>query len=441
MIRVLALDDEPEALRLLTNALSPDHQVTTFIDGTAALEAIERGAWDLVLVDLNMPFPDGFEVLRRVQQFDRPVPVIVVSAMDRARAVVEALKIGARDFIVKPATFDEIRASVTSVMATTHGASGASVNKYGLAGPSEAITRVRQVIPLLARIREMVLVVGETGSGKELLARAVHKISPRSHGPFIAHNMAATPTELTESIFFGHARGAFSGATAEHVGLFEQAHQGTLFLDEVDSFPLALQAKLLRVLESGCVSRVGSVTERTLDVRVIAASSVDLRDRAAQNLFRADLYYRLCQFEVHLPPLRERVEDIPELVGQFLDELTVEMGARPRLTDGAMNALLPHNWPGNVRELRHAIRRAALLAGTGPIVPGHLPAHVRRPPCASSAIHSDMDLVTVEHSHILSVLDRVLGNRSLAARVLGIDRGTLARKLKAAQSLRPVKRG
>ena len=274
------------------------------------------------------------------------------------------------------------------------------------------------------------LVLGETGTGKELVAHALHAQGPRAAGPFIAHNMAATPAELAESLFFGHVRGAFSGAAGDHAGLFECAQGGTLFLDEMDSFPLCLQAKLLRVLESGQIQRVGSSSARTVDVRVIASSAVDPALLVARGQFRADLYYRLRQLELMLPPLRERAADIPVLVEQFAREIAEEGGTCPRVSAAAVARLAAHSWPGNVRELRNVVRAAATLAGGGTILPEHLSRTLEPGGRGCAAAGS---LRVIETDHILKTLESAGGNHSRAARILGIDRGTLARKLAALQ--------
>ncbi len=428
MAHILAVDDEPLALRFLTGILVPEHQVTVCTGGARAMAELTKRRYDLVLADLNMPPPDGFEVLRHAQRMSPPVPVVVISANDRARAVIEAIRLGARDFIMKPATAEEIQSVLARIGATPGADSDAALPDFGFVGRSPAIREVRQLLALLARSPENVLVHGETGTGKELVACALHEHSSRRAGPFVAHNMAATPSELAESMFFGHLRGTFSGATADRAGLFEQADGGTLFLDEIDSFPMALQAKLLRVLECGSIQRIGSGTEVRLDVRVIAASATDLCDRVARGAFRADLFYRLNQLQISLPSLRERHEDIPALVAQFMAELAGPQ--RPsEVSPAAMELLLAHGWPGNCRELRHAVRRAALVAAGGPILPGHLSGWV---PAGAPALRagSNEDLKTFEHQHILEVLERSGGNRSRAARLLGVDRGTLAKKLK-----------
>jgi DNA-binding NtrC family response regulator len=427
-MRILVVDDDPDALRALGMMLERDHEVVACGCGTSAIAALKSRPVDLVLTDLGMPPPDGFDVMRATHELDAPPPVAVITALDSARAAIEALRLGASDFLVKPASRDEVLGVVRRIEERRAGDAATPV--AGLVGGSPLLARVRTMAPLLARCAETVLILGETGTGKELLARALHDLGPRRDGPFVAHNMAATPAELAESVFFGHAKGAFSGATADHAGLFEQASGGTLFMDEIDSFPFGLQAKLLRVLEGGRIQRVGSCAERSVDARVLAASATDLGELVAAGRFRADLYYRLRQLEVTMPPLRDHLEDVPALVQHFLAEIASTSGQTPRVTLEAMDRLTRHAWPGNCRELRNAVRSAAVLAGTGAIQPGHLPAALRCAggvPCAEPP----STLLAAEREHIRQVLERTGGNRSLAARLLGIDRGTLARRLRA----------
>jgi two-component system NtrC family response regulator len=427
-LRILAVDDDGDALRLLTRVLATDHEVVAFTDGAGALEEISRSQWDLVCADLGMPPPDGFDILRSAQRQCPPPAVVVITALDSARAALEALRLGARDYLVKPVEPAEIRAAVSRLAPAPAGACRCE-ETFGLIGPSAAMRQVRRLVPLLSRSCESALILGETGCGKELVARALHEHGPRRAGPFVAHNMAATPGELAESLFFGHVRGAFSGATEDHAGLFQRAHGGTLFLDEVDSFPVALQAKLLRALETGRVQPVGGGAERTVDVRVVAASSVDVGELVQRSAFRADLYYRLRQLEIVIPPLRERPDDIVPLSRHFLDELARQTGCAAALSEPVVGVLLAHSWPGNCRELRNAVRSAVLLADGGLILPGHLPRGLtvaaRRDTAAAAS------LAAAERDHILRILERTGGNRTHAARLLEIDRGTLIRKLRA----------
>jgi DNA-binding NtrC family response regulator len=427
-VRILAVDDDPAVRAALRAVLATTHEVTSCGGGAEAIAALRERPFDLVLTDLRMPAPDGLDVLRAALGVHPPPPVVVLTAVDTARSAVEALALGARDYLVKPA---EPAALLDAVARAAGGSAPAAEGEdYGLAGTSAAIRAVRRLIPLLARSREGLLILGETGVGKDLLARAIHDHGPRAAGRFVAHNMAATPTELTESLFFGHVRGAFSGASADHPGLFAEADGGTLFLDEVDSFPLHLQAKLLRVLEGSRFQRVGSTGECRVDVRVIAASAGDLAGLVARGAFRADLYYRLCQLEVVLPPLRDRREDIPALIRQVLDEIARESGETARMSPEAERIMVAFPWPGNCRELLHAVRAAALLADGGLILPLHLPRALQSPAEAGPDGTAPTTLSEVERGHIRRTLEQVGGNRSLAARLLGIDRGTLARKLR-----------
>lgn len=424
-MRILAVDDDALALRFLTDALCERHEVIACSGGAQAIEALGAYAPDLVLTDLRMPPPDGFEVLAAALRRTPSPAVVVLSALDEARAAIRALRAGAADFLVKPVEAAVIRRVVEGLdVSPTRSEGGGDVlegeEDFGLRGSSPAIRLVRRLIPALAASDEVVLVLGETGTGKELLAQALHAHGPRREGPFVTHNMAATPAELAESLFFGHVRGSFSGAVADQVGLFEQARGGTLFLDEMDSFPLALQAKLLRVLESHRIQRIGAKQDCHVDVRVVVASCRDLGELVECGAFRADLYYRLKQLEVFMTPLRERSADLPCLVEGFLRDFS----PAARISPEALETLRGHSWPGNVRELRSAVRAGALMAGCGPILPEHLPRAITRDAGASAGT-----LERVAHEHILKTLDSVAGNRSHAARLLGIDRGTLARKL------------
>ncbi len=428
-MRILVVDDDESALRAVKVALEDSNEVVACSSGTAALASLRERSFDLVFTDLSMPPPDGFDLLRAVRGMPMPPPVVVITGLDTARTAVEAMRLGATDLLVKPAGRDEILGVVGRVEAEGLGTRDQDESATGLIGRSPLVRRVRRMVPLLARSTETVLILGETGTGKELLANALHRLGPRHDAPLVAHNMAATPNELAESVFFGHVRGSFTGATGDRVGLFETAEGGTLFLDEVDSFPLHLQAKLLRVLEGGRVQRVGSSAERAVDVRVIAASAFDLNELIGAGRFRADLYYRLRQLEVTMPPLREHMEDIPALATHFLAEIRREPSGGPRLAPATLDLLMRYRWPGNCRELRNALRSAAVLAGPGPIQPGHLPGALLKAAQATKPHDAPASLLAAEREHIRQTLEQVAGNRSRAARLLGIDRGTLARKI------------
>jgi len=423
---VLVVDDDALALRFTAAALAGDCDVTACASGADAIAALAARAFDAVFTDLGMPPPDGFSVLEAVAALPAPPPAIVFSGTDRTASTLRALRAGACDYLLKPATECELREAIARALPGARPAAA----EYGLVGGSPALAHVRRLVPLLARTHETVLIVGETGTGKELFARALHEHGPRARGPFVAHNVAAVPPELAESLFFGHVRGAFSGAHADHAGLFEQADGGTLFLDEVDSLSLPLQAKLLRVLETLHVQRVGSTSGRRVDVRVVAASGSEPYDLVREGRFRADLYYRLHQIEVLLPPLRERMEDVPALVEHVLDTCGRELQRPLRLSAEAGARLNAHTWPGNVRELIHAVRSAATLCESGVIEPRHLPRALAVPLRTADPAPGSMRLADVERLAIERALDRTGGNQSLAARLLGIDRGTLARKLR-----------
>jgi DNA-binding NtrC family response regulator len=426
-VRILLVDDEPASLAALAGFLRDEHDVDTCDSGSIALARLAEQTYQLLITDLSMPAPDGFDLLEAVPALAPGMPVVVVTGLDTARTAVQALRLGARDFLVKPASRDEVRELVRRFGSERDARDGNS-QRFGLIGRSGPMRHIHQIVPLLARCRETVLITGETGTGKDLLARAIHAEGPRAAHAFIAHNMAATPEDLTESVFFGHVRGAFTGATQDQPGLFERADGGTLFLDEVDSFPLPLQAKLLRVLEGGVVRRIGARDESVVDVRVIASSAVALGDLAARNRFRSDLYFRLRQLEVTMPPLRDHLEDLPLLVEHFLAEFETAVPARPKVTEQAMGILRSHLWPGNCRELCHALRSAHLLAGGQPILPGHLPRALAGE--GATAAHGVLTLASAERGHILQALEQAGGNRSRAAKLLGIDRGTLTRKIR-----------
>jgi two-component system response regulator AtoC len=388
-MRLLVVDDEPGLRQTLSIILGGEgYEVVTAAEGGEALAVLEREPIDLVLCDLRMPGTDGMAMLDAHKTRGGRALVIVMSAyLDDDRAL-EAMRRGAYDVIPKPFRADQVLLIVRKavererlgreVAALREELNVARGDDAGIIGRSTGIREVIDVARKVARHPSTVLVTGESGSGKELVARLVHRGSPRADRAFVAVNCAAIPEPLLESELFGHARGAFTGATAERAGLFEEADGGTLFLDEMGELPVALQVKLLRALQEGEVRRVGDNQSRAVDVRLIAATSRDLGADVASGRFRADLYYRVNVVRLHLPPLRERREDVPELVRHFVARFNARLGlAVQGVTPAAMHQLLAYAWPGNVRELENVVERAMVLADRALVDVDQLPDMVR----------------------------------------------------------------
>jgi two-component system response regulator HydG len=400
-VRVLVIDDEPALLHSIERVLQQRGLVVTTADrGPAGLELLQADPPDVVLVDYMMPQMDGLTVLSRVKELAPGVEVIMMTANADLETAVRAMKGGAFNFLSKPLESND--ALVLSVMAAadhsrlTHHARELEQQleareRFGeLIGTSPGMLEVYRIIGGVATTSSTILVLGESGTGKELVARAIHANSPRVHGPLVAVNCAAIPKDLVESELFGHVRGAFTGAQTARAGLFETAHGGTLMLDEVGDLPLSAQVSLLRALESGEIKRVGSDETRTVDVRVIAATNVDLRAKIQAGTFRADLFYRLNVIALRLPPLRERGDDVLLLAGHFLHKLAVAL-QRPLkdLSGDARRALLDYAWPGNVRELEHALEHAFVLSQGTTIHASDLPfdrSHRAVPPASASTL-------------------------------------------------------
>jgi DNA-binding NtrC family response regulator len=424
---VLVVDDQPSAGEFLRLLLSREgYDVTTAGNGVEALVALEGRPYDLVISDLDMPEMDGFELLHRVRQRWPELPVITVTAISDVSKVVEAVQLGAINYLLKPAPAPAVLGIVRQALAARpKRAVPRSIPE--LVGTSRAIVEVRHLVTLAAGCDVPVLITGQTGTGKELVARAIHRYSPLSGGPFVAHNCAVMPKDLFESQFFGHRRGSFTGAERDHGGLLAQADRGVLFLDEVQALLPEQQAKLLRVLDDGEVRAIGATEAIQVAVRFVAATNRDPAAMIADGELREDLYYRLRGFEIALPALRDRRGDIPLLADHFLDAGGV------RLSPEALEVLCRAAWPGNVRQLRHVVQSAAAVAGDGPIGSRHLSLGA---PAAAGGDGSDSEaalrgtLRDVERRAIVQALEDADGNRSQAARLLGIDRSTLRRKLK-----------
>ncbi len=466
-IRVLAIDDQAEvfhALRRLLKSRGFDVEgCTASTEALARLEA-EPSAWDLVLLDVNMPGMSGLEVLPRLKEIVPDVPVIMLTADDRATTAVEALKAGAFNYLTKPlADADAValtlsRAGSVGQLQRRARVLESQVSFAGkferLIGASASMRALYTTIEKLARTDVNVLIRGESGTGKELVARAIHSRSGRQRGPFVALNCGAIPEALIDSELFGHAKGAFTGAIGARLGVFGEADDGTLFLDEIGDVPLPVQSRMLRALQEREVRAVGANGSRKVDVRVLAATHVDLDAAVESKQFRADLYYRLNVVSVYVPPLRERMEDIPVLAAHFVEKHSEQLGRPiPRLTADAIRTLSDYDWPGNVRELENAIQHAlALVPGdvvSAEALPHRIEAHGLEtatsvaPPITKASGSSGVDWADelafndarkraqreFEHAYLSRLLERTSGNVSEAARVAGLDRSNLRRVL------------
>ena len=432
---VLVVEDDPAAAQYMGVVLAGEFEnFRTAPEGIAALLSMESRLPDLVVLDLRLPDMEGLELLTLIKQRWAQVPVIVVTAAGDAATIVQAVQRGATNYLVKPVSPDILLASARKAVVACARHPGPDGNSPEIVGVSKAMVTVRHLLFLAARSDASVLITGETGTGKELVARAIHRLSGLREGPFIAHNCGTTASELFDSEFFGHRRGAFTGADRDHKGLLDKADGGILFLDELESLGLPQQAKLLRVLDDGQVRPVGSPEAHFVSARFFAATNREPVEMLREGLLREDLYYRLRGFEIQIPPLRDRPEDIPALVAHFLG------GSADHLTPDALTALCGCSWPGNVRQLRNVLRVAQSVAGGYPIGRAHLqtdssepgPSNPPRPklPVETPAADSAVSLKNLERQAILKTLRELRGNRSQAARVLGIDRSTLRRKLR-----------
>ncbi len=447
MSRVLIVDDEP-GLRQSLGLLLTDagFEVVAESDGRRALERASQEPFDLILCDVRMPDLDGLAFLRGYQTRGGGALVIMMSAYGGEEAALAAMKEGAYDYIPKPFRSDEViltlrkaeeRERLGYTIATLRAQLDAHPESRAIVAESTAMKEILEVVGRVALHKSTVLVSGESGTGKEVVAQAVHRASPRAAQPLVAINCAAIPETLLESELFGHVRGAFTGATADKAGLFEQADKGTLFLDEIGELPLGLQAKLLRVLQEGEVRRLGDQRVRRVDVRVVAATAKDLAAEVAGGRFRDDLFYRLNVVTLHLPPLAERMADIAPLARYIAAQLARRLGRPVSVSAAAVEWLERQPWPGNVRELQHAIERAAVLTDKAVLEPDDLlGTRAGRPDSRTAGqegVSSDVTLKAAvdaaEREAISAALAAVGGNRREAARRLGVSLRTLFYKM------------
>jgi DNA-binding NtrC family response regulator len=442
---ILIVEDDAAMREMLREALEDDgYTVETAAGGRPGVERVKRGGIDLVVSDVKMPDLDGLDMLREIKAVTPSPHVITITAFGSIDTAIRAVKLGAFDYITKPFEIDQLILSVEKALAERALRSEvvrlrAEVQRSyrfdNIIGKSAVMQEVFGLIRRLSASAATVLVTGESGTGKELVAKSIHFNSPRKGQPFVPLNCAAIPDTLLESELFGHKRGAFTDARSDRAGLFVEADGGTIFLDEIAELSPALQAKLLRVLQEGEIRPLGASRAERVDVRVIAATNKDLELRLKTGAFREDLFYRLNVIHIHLPPLRERAEDLLALSEHFLGTCAARAGKEIRgLHEGAKKALLSHTWPGNVRELENVLERAVALCEGGVVRVEDLPAAVflRRtaePDTLSSALTRGLTLEALEKEYIQRVLTAEGGNKTRAAQRLGLDRKTLYRKL------------
>ncbi len=445
--RILVVDDEMKMRRLLEMTLKNlGHEVVQAGDGVEALACFDEAPFDLVMTDLKMPRMDGMQLLRKLRERGEEVPVIVLTAYGTIETAVETMKLGAADYIIRPFEMETVelavaRALAMGLMQRENRFLRDEVERgWGeFIGRSTKMHELYELIQQVAPARSSVLIVGETGTGKELVARAIHQASGRS-GLFVPLNCAAIPADLLESELFGHQKGAFTGAHRDRMGKFELANGGTIFLDEISEMPLALQAKLLRVLQEGTVERLGAQRAIKVDLRIVAATNRDPQQAVDEGVMRQDLYFRLNVVRIDVPPLRERQEDVQLLAEHFLQQYSTELARpTPRLSEASLQSLLSYAWPGNVRELENLMERAAVLCRSQIIEPQLLPLNQTPTPAttpiadettAFETLLMNDHIEALERQLIKTALERSGDNKSAAARLLGVSERTLWYKLK-----------
>jgi two-component system response regulator AtoC len=441
--RILAVDDEPNMRRLLEISLrQAGYQALTASNGKEALEKLKTEQVDLVVSDLHMPGMSGLELLKNIRSDNEAIPFIMVTAQGEISTAVEAMKLGAADYILRPFDLEVLEVAIAKAIdvqrlkiENTYLKSSTQPEVQGLIGESAPMQALKKMIAQVAPEKATVLIAGETGTGKELVAKAIHLASPRKNGLFVAVNCAAIPAEMLESELFGYEKGAFTGAVKARVGKFELADKGSLFLDEITEMPIQLQAKLLRALQEGVIEKLGSNKHIPLDNRIIAATNRDAMQAVKDGKLREDLYYRLNVFQLNVPALKERKQDI-RLLSQFF------MAKRDgKISDEAMMRLEGYDWPGNVRELENVLERAAILAGGEMIEPQHLPSDIVGNAVSEPVTEAVADVVLtnnfsipahtqqIEKKLIVEAIENCQGNKAKAAKLLEISERSLWYKL------------
>ena len=442
MARILVVDDEPGIRHVLKQLFEyEDHEVREAGGGSEAIDLYRDFRPDVTFLDVKMARMDGLEVLTRIREVDPAAVVVMISGHGTIDTAVEATRRGAFDFLEKPLDTERLLIVLRNSLqqqglkAENARLRGEVESRHQIVGRSFALRQVLDRVEKVAPTDARVLVTGENGTGKELIARAIHRLSPRAEGPFVEVNCAAIPSELIESELFGHMKGSFTGAVEDRAGKFELADGGTLFLDEIGDMSLAAQAKVLRALQEGLITRVGGARAIKVDVRVLAATNIDPLVAIREGRLREDLYYRLNVFTISLPPLRDRRDDLPLLIQAFIDEFNARDNRSVRtVSPAAMRQLDQYEWPGNVRELRNVIERATILAKGELIEPAHLPvmsavAAAATPAALGLTIAPGMTVDEAEQKLIMATLDSSGGNKTRAAEMLGISLKTLHNKL------------
>ena len=438
--RILVVDDSPSTREVLQRNLAAEgYQVFASSGAPEAIQVLEHAKIDLVITDLKMPKVSGLELVRHVRENFRDTEIMMITGYPSIEGAVQAVKGGAEEYLAKPFTDEEllsaVRRALDKLRARRHGWPPAPQRPplpYGVIGESKAMLEVFYAVAKAASTLATVLITGESGTGKELVARAIHYSSARSSAPFVPVNCGGIPEGLLESELFGHVKGAFTGATEARAGFFHAAENGTIFLDEVSEMSLAMQVKLLRVLQDREICMVGSERPRTVDVRILAATNKELPTLVQKGVFREDLFYRLHVITISVPPLRQRGNDILLLARHFAAKFSEELGKSPaRFSDDALDVLRNYNWPGNVRELENVVQRLIVMTDEEIIEVPDLPSLMRFSALRGTGF--DRTLAEVEAEYIRNVLASVHGNKTRAAEILGIDRKTLREKMKAVE--------
>jgi len=448
METILIVDDDHDLQFLITEILQDEgYSTITAGDGRQAIKTVKKQSPQIMLLDLKLPDMNGMQVLEEIRKFDPAVIVIMLTAYGDVKDAVKAMKLGAFDYLTKPCDNEELVLVIKKALRTRHLSDEVASLKKQLAeqtaikqtvvGESPQMQHILKQVQIIAPTNMTVIIQGKSGTGKELIAKMIHHVSPRKDQPFLAIDCGAIPETLVESELFGHEKGAFTGADTQQKGKFEEADGGTLFLDEITNLPKAAQVKLLRVVQERQLQRIGGRKHIKIDVRIIVATNIEIATAVKQGIFREDLFHRLNEFAISLPPLRERREDILVLAKHFLDEANQEFGKHIKgFSSETVQLMLEYPWTGNVRELRNEIRNAALLTESESIRPGHLSAHLIEPqdtntfPNMFEENMSFEDLTRkFERSLIIRALQKASGNKVKAAKILQINRKQLYRKM------------